>query len=167
MNTAQAQQETPRTDSVATLSAQDRIDRQVETIDGWLNPTEARLLFGLAKQCKGRGVIVEIGSWKGRSTICLARGSRAGSSAKIHAIDPHTGSPQHHETMGQVWTFDEFKQNISAAGVDDLVVPHVDFSESVAKVFHEPIELIFIDGLHEYDGVKADFESWFPKVQDG
>jgi len=143
------------------------VERQAEAVEGWLNPAEGRSLYKLAKECTGRGVIVEIGSWKGKSTIWLGNGSKAGSRPKIHAIDPHTGSPQHRAALGEVWTFDEFKQNIKKAGIEDIVVPHVDFAESVAKTFDEPVEFIFIDGLHEYEGVKADFDSWYPKVING
>jgi predicted O-methyltransferase YrrM len=142
-------------------------ETQTRTVDGWLSRPEGRRLWRLARNCMGRGAIVEIGSWKGKSTIWLANGSRAGKSAKIHAVDPHTGSTEHQRDFGRVWTFEEFQRNIKAAGVDDLVVPHVDYSESVATSFNEPVELIFIDGLHEYEGVKADFEAWFPKVIEG
>src|SRR5436190_8046785 len=135
----------------------------VQALDGWLHPKEGRLLFRLAQNCRGRGAIVEIGSWKGKSTIWLAHGSMAGCHAKIHAIDPHTGSPEHAERFGQVWTFEEFKQNIENAKVQHLVVPHVDFSTAVARVFNEPVEFIFVDGLHEYEGVRADFDAWLPK----
>src|SRR5262245_50657394 len=119
---------------------------QIEAIEGWLHPKEGRLLFNLARQCTGRGVIVEIGSWKGKSTICLAGGSLAGSRIKVHAIDPHTGSPQHVEMFGTstIWTFEEFKQNIQRVGMSDVVEPHVDFSELVARTFAEPVELIFV-----------------------
>jgi MMP 1-O-methyltransferase len=139
----------------------------VQALDGWLSPKEGRLLFHLARNCKGRGAIVEIGSWKGKSTIWLAHGSGASSQTKVHAIDPHTGSPEHAETFGQVWTFEEFKRNIANANVQRLVVPHVDFSTAVARAFDEPVELIFVDGLHEYEGVRDDFDAWFPKVLDG
>jgi predicted O-methyltransferase YrrM len=143
------------------------IETVFERIEGWLHPSEGKLLFRLAQQCKGRGAIVEIGSWKGKSTICLAHGSRSGGGAKVHAIDPHTGSPEHSRMYGEVWTFDEFRKNIADAGLADLVEPHVDFSTSVAQYFTEPVEVIFIDGLHEYEGVKADFDAWFPKVIEG
>jgi len=143
------------------------VERLTATVEGWLNPSEGRILFRLAKQCSGRGVIVEIGSWKGKSTIWLGKGSKTGKRAQIHAIDPHTGSPQHREAMGEVWTFEEFKRNIKNAEIDDIVVPHVNFSDAVAKEFEQPVELVFIDGLHEYEGVKTDFESWFPKVING
>src|SRR5947209_3332316 len=126
----------------------------VANVEGWLNHTEGAVLYHLASRCKGQGVIVEIGSWKGRSTILLGHGSKAGAQVKIHAVDPHTGSPQHREAMGEVWTFDEFTRNIKEAGMDSLVVPHVDFSEAAARSFTQPIELIFIDGLHEYEDVR-------------
>ena len=41
----------------------------IENIQGWLSDTEGILLFKLAKNLNGRGVIVEIGSWKGKSTV--------------------------------------------------------------------------------------------------
>ena len=40
---------------------------------GWLNEAEGLLLYRLARNCSGKGVIVEIGSWKGRSTIWLGQ----------------------------------------------------------------------------------------------
>jgi predicted O-methyltransferase YrrM len=140
---------------------------KVQSVEGWLHPREMRKLFELAKESQGRGAIIEVGSWKGKSTICLASGSRAGRGTKIHAIDPHTGSPEHAETLGEVRTFKEFQQNIRNAGVEEVVIPHVEESVSAAEKFKEPVEVAFIDGLHEYEGVKADFEAWFPKVVDG
>src|SRR5579872_4668202 len=118
------------------------IEDVLTSVDGWLHPKEARLLYRLASQCRARGAIVEIGSWKGKSTICLARGSIAGGKTPIHAIDPHTGSPEHAREMGAVWTFDEFRRNVENAGVNQMVVPHVDFSDAVARKFCEPVEFI-------------------------
>lgn len=144
------------------------VEAQADKVDGWLHPKEGRLLYRLAKRCKGRGRIVEIGSWKGKSTIFLSYGSREGCGAKVHAIDPHTGSPEHSTLFGgKVWTFEEFQRNIENAGVRDMVVPHVNYSTAVARTFNERVEFIFIDGLHEYDGVRDDLESWYPKVVNG
>jgi predicted O-methyltransferase YrrM len=145
----------------------EKIKSQTEGVEGWLNEAEGRLLHRLARKCSGKGVVVEIGSWKGKSTIWLGHGSRDGRNVKIHAIDPHTGSPEHGGTNRHVWTFEQFQKNIQSAGVDDVIVPHVDYSVTAAQKFDEPVELIFVDGLHEYEGVKADFEAWFPKVIEG
>lgn len=145
----------------------DEIKNLVDEVHGWLTHSEGQLLFRLAKACTGRGVIVEIGSWKGKSTIWLAKGSRSGNKVKIHAIDPHTGSPEEAKSYGKVLTFEEFTANVKNAGVDDTVIPIIKTSSEAAQEFREPIELIFIDGDHQYDMVKLDFELWFPKVIDG
>lgn len=145
----------------------DEIKNLADKLDGWLTDREGELLYNLAKNCTGEGVIVEIGSWKGKSTIWLAKGSKRGNNVKIYAIDPHTGASEHKERYGEVWTFDEFKENIKNTNVDDIVIPIVKTSAEAAKKFDEPVELIFIDGAHEYELVKLDFELWFPKVIDG
>jgi predicted O-methyltransferase YrrM len=136
-------------------------------IDGWLFEAETGLLYNLARQADPKGVIVEIGSWKGKSTVCMGKGSEAGTGVKIYAIDPHTGSEEHRVDGRKVWTFDEFKANIQKTGVADRVVPVVKPSVEAAQNFDQPVSLIFIDGAHDYDSVKADFEAWFPKVIEG
>lgn len=135
-------------------------------IDGWLHDSEGELLYSTARNCSGKGVIVEIGSWKGKSTSWIGRGAKNGKCTRIYAIDPHIGSNEH-QANGKVWTFEEFKRNIRATGVDDIVIPWVKTSEEAAKEFPEPVEFVFIDGAHEYESVKQDFDLWFPKLVDG
>jgi MMP 1-O-methyltransferase len=124
-------------------------------VPGWLTDEEGEALYELARACTGRGVIVEIGSFKGKSTICLGLGSRAGASLPVHAIDPHQER------------FPEFEANVERAGIAELVRPIPSLSQAVADGFEEPIELLFVDGSHEYDLVLEDFEKWVPKVVDG
>jgi predicted O-methyltransferase YrrM len=47
------------------------------------------------------------------------------------------------------------------------VVPILKLAHSASKTFDQNISLIFIDGAHEYEDVRKDFEDWFPKVDDG
>jgi predicted O-methyltransferase YrrM len=125
-------------------------------VPGWLTEEEGEALFDLARACTGRGAIVEIGSWKGKSTICLGLGSRAGAGVPIYAIDPHAD-----------YRFGDFKANIDRAGITELVRPIASLSQPAADGFTEPIELLFVDGSHEYDLVLEDFEKWVPKVVEG
>jgi predicted O-methyltransferase YrrM len=135
-------------------------------IEGWLHDEEGELLYRLARECKGRGAIVEIGSWKGKSTVWLASGSKAGANCPVIAVDPHIGSPEH-QAGGKVWTFDQFRKNVRDAGVDDVVEPIVKPSVEAARSFDRPVELLFIDGAHDFASVKADLDAWLPKVVDG
>jgi flavodoxin len=128
----------------------------IKDVPGWLSVEEGEALYELAKECTGKGVIVEIGSWKGKSTICLGLGSRAGSGVPVFAVDPHAD-----------YRHGEFKANIERAGIADLVTPVKGFSQEVVANFHEPIELLFVDGSHEEEDVRRDFETWVPKVVEG
>jgi predicted O-methyltransferase YrrM len=128
----------------------------IEDVPGWLTDEEGEALYELARSCSGRGVIVEIGSWRGKSTVCLGMGSREGPGARVYAIDPHAD-----------YRFGDFRSNIERAGIADLVHPIPSLSQPAADNFHEPIELLFVDGSHEYDLVLEDFEKWVPKVVDG
>ena len=128
----------------------------IKDVPGWLSDEEGEALFELARRCTGRGVIVEIGSWKGKSTICLGRGSRAGNGVRIFAVDPHAD-----------YRHGEFKENIERAGIADLVTPVKGLSQEVVEDFDEQIELLFVDGSHEEEDVRHDFDTWVPKVVEG
>src|SRR5439155_12715514 len=128
----------------------------IAEVPGWLTDEEGEALYDLARACSGKGVIVEIGSWKGKSTICLGRGSLAGASVPIYAIDPHAD-----------YRFGDFKANVERAGITDLVRPVTSLSQPAADELYEPIELLFVDGSHAYDLVLEDCEKWVPKVADG
>ncbi len=139
----------------------------IKNVNGYLRDDEAHLLYSLASKCKSKGVIVEIGSWEGKSTICLGLGSKQNKQGKIYAIDPHEGSTEHKESFGKVNTFKNFDNNIRNAGVANLVQPLVMSSHQAVKKVKEPIELLFIDGAHDYESVKQDYLDWAPKVIDG
>ena len=55
-------------------------------IPGWLHPDQAAAICHLA-HLSPEGPIVEIGSFKGKSTVFLARGMKATNA--LYAIDPH------------------------------------------------------------------------------
>jgi MMP 1-O-methyltransferase len=133
-----------------------RVKPLIADIPGWLTDEEGAALYELARSCRGEGVIVEIGSWKGKSTICLALGSEAGASVPLYAVDPHAE-----------YRFGDFKANVERAGIAELVRPVASLSQTAADEFDEPIELLFVDGSHEYDLVLEDFQKWVPKVVDG
>jgi hypothetical protein len=135
--------------------------------EGWLSDEEGEALFLLASKCRPPGVIVEIGSWKGKSTTWLAKGSKSGSGVKVYAVDPHLGGSSDGGVQAPKGTFEEFEANMKRARVDDLVVPLVTTSAEASLQVQEMVALVFVDGSHEYEDVKLDVRLWLPKVVDG
>lgn len=54
-------------------------------IDGWVSPDEAVGLFSIARKLGSNSNAVEIGSWQGKSSYCIAKGLKSGT---LYAIDP-------------------------------------------------------------------------------
>lgn len=133
-------------------------------IEGWLTPKEGKLLFTLAKQIK-YGNVVEIGSWKGKSTYYLACGLIQGSGRKVCCVDHHTGSnEQRARNDGPINTLNEFTENMRKYNVGHKTQIYVMDSIEASKEIEDNIDLIFIDGSHEYEDVKNDFKLWWPRL---
>jgi predicted O-methyltransferase YrrM len=131
-------------------------------VEGWLSDAQGRALFRAAAETDGRGAIVEIGSWKGRSTTWLASGARL-AGHRVYAIDPHCRSREY----ASAETLDEFLGNLARNGLADIVEPLVMTSEAAAAHIEGPVELLFIDGDHSYDAVRRDAELWLPRLIEG
>ncbi len=137
----------------------EKVRQLTSGIDGWLSDSEGELLYKLAKNLPIGQAIVGIGSWKGKSTIWLAKGSEAGHRNKVHAIDPHHGSKAH-ISEGEEDTYTAFLTNLNKIGVQDIVVPLVTTSEEAAKWWQGSVGLLWIDGSHKYEDVKRDLLLW-------
>lgn len=140
----------------------------IEDIDGWLTEAEGLFLYETAKMIKPDDVIVEIGSWEGKSTICLGKGTQDGGKTSVYAVDPHTGSSEHRKIVDYpIDTYNKFADNVKNAGVARYIRPIRLTSEEASKDFHKPIGFLFIDGAHEFKWVNLDYKLWFPKVMEG
>jgi predicted O-methyltransferase YrrM len=139
--------------------------QHANSTEGWLSEQEGAELYQLAAQ-NNKGWTVEIGSWKGKSTIYLAAGAQENQYGNNHivAIDHFHGSPEHNQN-GPVYTLPEFWANLERAGVignvSTFIMPSARAAESWGA---EPVGLLFIDGNHEYEAVKADLDMWWPKI---
>lgn len=129
-----------------------------------LTVDEVEYLYRLAQRNAGKGVIVEIGSWKGKSTIALARGASLADNALVYAIDPH--KPFLEESYSED-TEAEFLTNLKNASVQDQVIPMTMTSEDAARGWNRPIRLLWIDGDHRYEAAKLDFTLWEPHLIEG
>lgn len=134
----------------------------IDAIGGWLLPDEAKWLFKAARKLPDGSNIVEIGSYKGRSTCCLALGCR-GTKRKVFALDTFDGGPdlERHDS------FQEFHDNVSKLNLLGSIEPIRGISWDIAKTWSKPIHFLFIDGSHIYEHVMADFAAFFPHVVPG
>lgn len=141
-----------------------RIAALAAGVEGWLDPGEQRFLFDFAYKLPRDANILEVGSFKGRSTCFLAAACR-GTKRRVFAVDTFNGSDG--DYFGHRNFFCDFESNLSHCGVAKYVKPVVGKSCEIAKTWNLPISLLFIDGSHEYGDVLADFRGFFPHVVSG
>lgn len=139
-------------------------------VDGWMTRDQGRRLFVAAARSRPGGRIVEIGSFRGRSTIVLA--SAAPPDVEIVAIDPHAGNDRGpREIDGFSAEADEdhrvFTANLSAAGVAGRVRHVRAFSDAAHADVTGQVEVLYIDGAHRYAPARADIATWGARVADG
>jgi precorrin-6B methylase 2 len=108
-------------------------------IQGWLYPEEGQALSKLAT---GKRVL-EIGSYCGLSTVCLARTAK-----HVTAVDywDGRGTPNPRNTL------DEFQANIARHGLSNKVM----ICHAEAEIPLPEYDLAFIDGAHDRESVLRD-----------
>jgi predicted O-methyltransferase YrrM len=142
----------------------------VAAVDGWMTHGQAQALYDAAARVPAGGRIVEIGSFRGRSTIVLA--SAAADGVEIVAIDPHAGNdrgPQEIDGFADAASEDHdvFLGNLAAAGVADRVRHVRAFSDVAHGDVADPIDVLYVDGAHRYAPARADIRDWGRRVGDG
>ena len=134
--------------------------RKRPQIEGMIGEGEVELLTRLAGEVTG-GCIVEVGSYRGMSTIALAKGA----TVPVYAVEPHEhfngvlGAPSGPADRRA------FFENLLRAGVVEQVRLVNLSSEVVTPGWQLPVGLLWIDGDHRYEAVRRDFEAWEPHLR--
>lgn len=142
----------------------------IAPVEGWLTHDQARALWRLASSTGGGGTIVEIGSYRGRSTILLALAAPQG--VEVVAIDPHAGNdrgPRQIAARPEQGEVDRmhFVRNLSAAGVNGRV-RHLRLpAQAALGALDTPPALLYVDGAHRYRPARDDIARWGGRVADG
>lgn len=134
----------------------------VYNIYGFLSPAEMELLYQLASQVPKDGTIVEIGSFQGKSTVCLGLGAKQ-SGAWVWAIDPHDDIQVNDSTHYGMENHAALLKNLVEFSVADRTRV-VALKSSVARsIWYSIIDLLWIDGSHDYNDVRLDLR-WSDSV---
>jgi len=156
----------------ALLSAHhfDDLSGRIEIVEGFLEPIEGFALYWLARNWRAPGRVVEIGSFKGRSTCWLAAACKERGDGKVTAIDHFRGSPEHGaggshadpDIAAEGSTLPVFCRNLQGVELLDFVEVRVGSCEEVSRSWREPIRLLFLDADHDGDAVARQVAAWAP-----
>lgn len=115
---------------------------------GFVSRDEAAILYNAARLVRGQRCL-EIGCWRGWSTVHLALGS-----GMLDVIDPLIADPPFAESI---------RRSCETAGVLDAITFHAGFSpaavDTLGSASGKKWSLIFVDGDHEGEAPRVDAEA--------
>ena len=137
-------------------------------IPGWFNYSETYDI--IVDKIPNDGVIVEIGSFLGRSTHYLATSLMNANKeeVKIYCIDTFEGSSEHANIKLPKDFSSIFRDNLKffiGRNMVHVLQGRSDDSEILEKIEEASVDFMMIDGAHEYDNVKDDIINWWPKLK--
>lgn len=152
------------------MESQEGVDVTIDigkalSIEGWMEPDE---LSFLAEQAQRHKVIIELGSFLGRSTRALADNTHG----IVLAVD-HWKGPNDVEVAGREHLLEQFMTNLEDRIASGTVTPwNIDHREITADLIRHQLngeqpDMIFIDGDHSYKAVHSDISNWLPFLKPG
>lgn len=148
---------------------------RMANICGWLSMAEASMLAILAGSLESPSpIIVEIGSFQGKSAVMMAG---ANPRATVYCIDPFDDTllPQYIDWRGRLG----LKSLLEGFHLNTRDYPNIvplkgfslgilfDYWSHDRSPANRGIDMLFIDGDHSYDAVRADVEGWLPYLKPG
>lgn len=138
---------------------------ELAELDGLISRDVGELLHNFAALVKHDQAIVELGSYRGKSTCYLATGAALDYKPRVYAVDAWSEevSAWRKSVLSELPSplFDDFLSQISKADVEEIVTPVRSLTSLAAEGYTgEPVALLYIDGDHSRAAVLADFRAW-------
>jgi hypothetical protein len=144
----------------------EEIINDVADVEGWLSIRDIRFLAMVAAHPSADGEILEIGAFRGKSSIVLAKASELVGQQRIYSCDPlNCQLPPDHPTS--IYERSQLDNNLIRKNVFDRVEFHQTFSHEFAKTWTLPIRMLWLDGDHHLAGVRQDLQDFMPFLADG
>ena len=134
---------------------EDRLHTLWPELQGWFSDVELRAYFDA---CDGVARVLEIGCWKGRSTMAAARAA-----GMVLAVDTWRGDAY----TGPGWFFPEFVANCQAFEASNVFPLMMDFRRALPML--APIlgtfDVVLYDACHDYETTAAAFDLLLPYIR--
>lgn len=139
-------------------------------LEGLVSADVGEALMKLAADCPADQAVVELGSFKGKSTCYLATGARDGNGARVWAVDAWDldGNETGRFGFAEPSTREVFERQLRAMRLWSRVTPIRAFAVDAATSWNgPPVGLLFVDADHQARSVRADYRAWRPHLAPG
>ena len=127
---------------------------------GWIG--HIPFVFWLIEELRP-SLVVELGTHSGNSYFAMCQAVQANNlDTKCYAVDTWLGDEHAHFYSEDVFQDVSNYNNSNYVHFSSLM--RMTFDEALSYFGDGSIDLLHIDGLHTYEAVKHDFQSWLPKV---
>ncbi len=130
---------------------------------GWPWAGHKFFAYDLVRNIKPK-TIVELGTYKGTSLFSFCQAVKDGNlETEINAVDTWKGDIQsgfYDETVLE--GVNKIKRKLYSE--QNIKLLRMTFDEAVERFENKSIDILHIDGLHTYEAVKHDFETWKNKI---
>lgn len=127
----------------------------IRRTEGWLTDEAIHYFAAAAANVPLGGVIVEIGAWKGKSAATFAL--NCDPTVQVWSIDHFRGSPEHALIQRDEIIHGHWETHVNLPPNHHFICAP---SEIAATIWSRQIDLLFIDGAHDYISVLSDFTLW-------
>lgn len=145
------------------MSLTEQVDRFGEA---WFSPENQEALAACGRRVAGvDGLIVEVGSWAGRSTVALANAVHP---RVVHAVDTWAGSPGEvsADLAAERDVFAQFLANVADLTAGNVEPHRMGWREYIPTITG-PVALAFIDAEHTYVEVRDNVTALLPLMAAG
>jgi hypothetical protein len=144
---------------------------EFEVLRGFVSGNQAATIYDvelmrlawLGAQVPDGGAVVELGSYRGKSTCAIGCGVRAAgrTGVTLFAVDlwlKGKGKTFDHYTTEETWRV--FNAQVTSVGLGEMVRPVMRSTRDAALKRSKPVDFLFVDANHSFGKVLEDFEMW-------